>query len=636
MPQRRRQSLPMPPDHSSWLSIDLLEFIRLAFMALLWFMTLEGAMKIDGMEPIVQHRFNTVVWVADSAGILPPWIHDFRQWHTDMFATLNEDLHAEIFCGGDWIVHPYGDFQLSVEPLRVPVPPDQLSHLAKFSTSLQGPPPVVTRPETPEAELSFPERRAKRLRTLDFGTMPNQGVGRITRQDDRHRARDVLLAVRQERHRQASPDTRAGPLPKLLSVKELRDLRVKVPSPTHACRNCFLSGHSLDCTYKSWGMKCNTCMHLKHDLHLLLDCINEACNLGNMNSALATIHFNQHNWLADEFITRLFRLAGEDSTKVLEHVLFNEDRVITLLDEILDKIPGFDPDLVPPSRLDEYFHHLVNAIKKVKVEDHTAQLLVQQLHQEHQDLPSRDLPPVRSPLTYITLDNADDIYADAVDDEQRSPSACATDSTPEVIDLVDSDDDLIDDEVEEVPPGQESSGASGSGSLSSGSSKDDDEGLDFSTHPALIWRAAFIFHIMLSPVIILDNPELTARLAGLKTEQQDFLSLVACSLLSEVFDKIGPDSASVFVPLAIAAIDYCHRFRTYFYAYHCPSFYHWLVPMARQWLGLEDDGKWQEHIAQTIACEKAEPIFTQDINYVIPIQRLMTSIAGWIRVPVSM
>ncbi|KIM43640.1 hypothetical protein M413DRAFT_25967 [Hebeloma cylindrosporum] len=95
---------------------------------------------------------------------------------------------------------------------------------------------------------------------------------------------------------------------------------------------------------------------------------------------------------------------------------------------------------------------------------------------------------------------------------------------------------------------------------------------------------------MSSSAIILDNPELAARLAELKTEQQDFLSLVAClplvlecanqaliyftAGLSEVFDKLRPDSASAFIPLAIAAIDYCHRFCAYFYAYHCPQFSH--------------------------------------------------------------
>jgi len=166
-----------------------------------------------------------------------------------MFDTLDEDRHGEIFQDGGWILqyqveHPRlaRDFEIPTEPLRVPVPPKAFDRLNKICSSMV-PPSAVYLDDVPESE-----RRAKRLRTgcksfqissslyftdnslfLAFSQVPNEGIGRVTRHVNQKQTRDALYAARQERHRQASPESQVRPLPRLFKIKEIEGLRHDVP-----------------------------------------------------------------------------------------------------------------------------------------------------------------------------------------------------------------------------------------------------------------------------------------------------------------------------------------------------------------------------------------------------------------------
>jgi hypothetical protein len=63
--------------------------------------------------------------------------------------------------------------------------------------------------------------------------MPNEGVGRVAPHGNQRQTRQALLTARQERRRQSSPESRTRPLPKLISVKELEEIRYDVPPVSH-------------------------------------------------------------------------------------------------------------------------------------------------------------------------------------------------------------------------------------------------------------------------------------------------------------------------------------------------------------------------------------------------------------------
>jgi hypothetical protein len=214
------------------------------------------------------------------------------------------------------------------------------------------------------------------------------------------------------------------------------------------CKFSILSFISSSLTYS---------LYIFLDLRLLLDQMNDFRNMGNANAALATLNYNHHDRLADEFIHRLFRLAGEDVPEALVDNYFNEDRVMEVLDEILEDLPLFDNDLPRPGGMYDHFERLARAVHSVKVEDATAQVLVQQLQQENANRLRR-----RSPSPPIAIDgDADDFYVDADSDDipldaaRNDPPAGADELDPD--DLPKHPDDLIDDEAVEVPEGEESS-----------------------------------------------------------------------------------------------------------------------------------------------------------------------------------
>lgn len=74
---------------------------------------------------------------------LPHWVHEFRQWHVDMFAVLTDSQQARVHMGGNWVVFPYGEFErldptfvVPLVPLYIPFPPHLRPHLAQFSATI--------------------------------------------------------------------------------------------------------------------------------------------------------------------------------------------------------------------------------------------------------------------------------------------------------------------------------------------------------------------------------------------------------------------------------------------------------------------------------------------------------------------
>jgi hypothetical protein len=210
--------------------------------------------------------------------------------------------------------------------------------------------------------------------------------------------------------------------------------------------------------------------------------MNDLRNSGNINAALAASSFNQHDRLVDEFLHRLYRLAGEEAPEALSDIYFNEQGVMDLLDSILEELPVFDPLDPLPSDLEPFYRQLVRATRAIKVEDHIAGRLIRQLHEENA---ARRPERSRSPPIEITdsddgpsilaRDDDDDMYAD--DDSDDGPEHTDGDVT-----CVEPDgpiltlDDVIDDEAEEMPEGHESDvGPSEEGSSGSELGSEDSE-----------------------------------------------------------------------------------------------------------------------------------------------------------------
>ena len=111
-----------------------------------------------------------MVRYMDSAHLIPEWVHQFQQWHIDMFESLDEAHQRDVEQQGAWIVYPHTTFErlppsfiIPAEPILVPVPPDNAPRLSLTCSTLREPPLAVYRDDSPE--LSGPALRAKRLRT---------------------------------------------------------------------------------------------------------------------------------------------------------------------------------------------------------------------------------------------------------------------------------------------------------------------------------------------------------------------------------------------------------------------------------------------------------------------------------------
>jgi len=179
--------------------------------------------------------------------------------------------------------------------------------------------------------------------------------------------------------------------------------------------------------------------------------MNDLRNSGNINAALAASSFNQHDRLVDEFLHRLFRLAGEEAPEALSDIYFNKQGVMDLLDSILEELPVLDPQ------------ELVRATRAVKVEDHVASQLIRQLHEENAARRQERgrSPPIEifdsddEPL--VTAHDDDAMYSDNDSDsglEYTDGDGDATCVEPE--DSIPTLADFIDDEAEEMPEDYES------------------------------------------------------------------------------------------------------------------------------------------------------------------------------------
>lgn len=81
--------------------------------------------------------------------------------------------------------------------------------------------------------------------------------------------------------------------------------------------------------------------------------MNEHRNAGNVNAALANHHFTCFDRLADEFVRRLHRLAGEDYPGALVDTVFNEEGTLDLLDIFIQEVE--DNNIQDPADLDAIF-----------------------------------------------------------------------------------------------------------------------------------------------------------------------------------------------------------------------------------------------------------------------------------------
>jgi len=210
--------------------------------------------------------------------------------------------------------------------------------------------------------------------------------------------------------------------------------------------------------------------------------MNELQNTGNLNATLTASSFNQYNRLVDEFLHRIFRLVGEEAPEGLHDMYFNEEGVMTMLDGILDDLHVADPRIPPPADFEPYYRELIKSIHAVKVEDHVAHRLLQQLCEENVDQPGRAPSP---PL---------DISSD---DEPLVSSNNVTDKESDDLEYTDSEGDvtfvepsgppaerLFDDEAEEMPPGYESNEGGREDDSARGSEMEEVSNLESTPPPA--------------------------------------------------------------------------------------------------------------------------------------------------------
>jgi hypothetical protein len=187
--------------------------------------------------------------------------------------------------------------------------------------------------------------------------------------------------------------------------------------------------------------------------------------MGNANAALAQASFNQQDRFVNEFLHRIFRLAGEDAPTSLINSYFNEELALRMLDEVVSTLPLPNDDIPPPVQMAALFRELLDSVQAVWDEDSTTRALVQHEHAA---------PPSRAPSPPVTVpEENDDMYVnDAQDDHVREDAKVDT-----------SDDEpLVDVDAQHVPLGQESPDTSTeseeeseeSNSSSSGSSDSED------------------------------------------------------------------------------------------------------------------------------------------------------------------
>src|SRR6266699_9200 len=164
----------------------------------------------------------------------------------------------------------------------------------------------------------------------------------------------------------------------------------------------------------------------------MLEQINSARNMGNANAALAHSNFARADQIATEFLVRLIQLSGEDFKGALVDSVFNEDTAFSLVNTLIEEIERSKFNDPTPE-------HLATAFQMIL--DHVLE-------------PSQ--PPENQPTADAT--NFDDIYeGDEEGNREQVGSTASAAEDQEEPDLPQHLDNLIDDEADEVPPGEESS-----------------------------------------------------------------------------------------------------------------------------------------------------------------------------------
>src|SRR6266446_5039498 len=164
----------------------------------------------------------------------------------------------------------------------------------------------------------------------------------------------------------------------------------------------------------------------------MLEQINSARNMGNANAALAHSNFARADQIATEFLVWLIQLSGEDFKGALVDSVFNEDAAFSLVNSLIEQIEQSEFDDPAPKRLATTFQMVL---------DHVLE-------------PSQ--PPENQPIADAT--NFDNIYKDDEEgNREQVGSTASTTEDQEEPDLPQHPDNLIDDEADEVPPGEESS-----------------------------------------------------------------------------------------------------------------------------------------------------------------------------------
>jgi len=162
----------------------------------------------------------------------------------------------------------------------------------------------------------------------------------------------------------------------------------------------------------------------------MLEQINSARNMGNANAALARTNFARADQISAEFLVRLIRLSGEDFNGALLDSVFNEDSAVSFINALIEEVEQSEFDDPTPERLASAFQMVL---------DHVLEPRTQDSQQAADDT------------------NFDDMYMNDEEDN-RAQVGLASNSVENQNEsgLLQFADDLIDDEAQEVPQGEES------------------------------------------------------------------------------------------------------------------------------------------------------------------------------------
>ena len=108
---------------------------------------------------------------------IPDWVHEFRQWHVDMFAILTETQQARVHLRGNWIVFPYAEFDrldphflVPQDSFLVPLPPNLRGLVSQISATVVDRLADLSDPREQLPGPSSSSARVTRSQTRGFST----------------------------------------------------------------------------------------------------------------------------------------------------------------------------------------------------------------------------------------------------------------------------------------------------------------------------------------------------------------------------------------------------------------------------------------------------------------------------------